>query len=478
MQPRTTAILFVVAAALGAFVYLQEIDGAATRGEAEELSRRVFPELRASAIDWVSFRTQDERDFEARRIEGGWEIVSPVVFPGDSVNLDAVASTLANLTSEGTIDSPSKPEIYGLGAAARSISFRAGDQELVLGIGAETPVGGDIYVSRSTSETEVLTVPAFRVSSFDRDLDSLRDRRVLNFDRTSVRRVVVGWPEGAMTLAREGEHWAITHPANLVGRADTKAIDDLLSDVAFLRAEGFVDEDQHATEGDVAEPYYTLRLELEAGEGQPLEVGLRVMADRRGEDFLVRGGHLGALYRVPATRIDELPRNYFAYRFKELSNFEVALVHAFELEFARDGEESSLEPVRARVERADAGWKASGDPWVVGMAAGFVAEFARLEAMAIEAQRPSKDELAAAGLAPARVVMRAYDLGSEQVAPRVLSEVSLGELDPEFGIAARSTGQAALYRLDPALAEQIPTGLDAFNARFLAQASDEDTPSQ
>lgn len=477
MQPRTTVILFVVAVALGAFVYLQEIDGVATREEAEELGRRVFPELEAIAIDSVAFRTQDGRDFEAKRIEEGWEIVSPVVFPGDSVNLDAIASTLANLTSEAAIDSPSKPEIYGLGTAARSVSFRTADQEFVLGIGAEAPVGGDVYISRGASESEVLTVTAFRVNSFDRKLDVLRDRRVLNFDRTSVRRVVVGWPEGAMTLAREGERWTITHPTDLVGRADTKAIDDLLSDVAFLRAEGFVDEDQHVTEGDVAEPYFTLRLELEAGEGQPLEVGLRVMADRRGEDFLVRGGHLGALYRVPATRIEELPRGYFAYRFKELSNFEVAQVHAFELEFARDGEASSLEPVRARVERAGAGWKASGDPWVVGMAAGFVAEFARLEAVAVEAQRPSKDELVAAGLAPARVVMRAYSLGSEQAAPRLLSEVSLGALDPELGIAARSTGKAVLYRLDPALAEQLPIGLDTFNARFLAQASDEETPS-
>jgi hypothetical protein len=50
----------------------------------------------------------------------------------------------------------------------------------------------------------------------------------------------------------------------------------------------------------------------------------------------------------------------------------------------------------------------------------------------------------------------------------LLAEVSLGNLDPESGIIARARGQSAIFRLDAALAEQIPIGLDAYRARFLA----------
>jgi hypothetical protein len=52
----------------------------------------------------------------------------------------------------------------------------------------------------------------------------------------------------------------------------------------------------------------------------------------------------------------------------------------------------------------------------------------------------------------------------------LLAEVSLGALDPVAGIAAKAFGQAAIYRLDPALAEQLPLGLEDFRARFLLPA--------
>ena len=48
MNPRSTAILFVVALLLGAFVYFYEIEGEPDRREAEESSRRVFAGIEAS----------------------------------------------------------------------------------------------------------------------------------------------------------------------------------------------------------------------------------------------------------------------------------------------------------------------------------------------------------------------------------------------------------------------------------------------
>ncbi|MBW2391155.1 MAG: hypothetical protein JRG89_22365, partial [Deltaproteobacteria bacterium] len=115
MQPRTTAILFVIAILLGAFVYLYEIQGEATREQADEASRRIFPEVEAEAIEFLEFRTQDDRAFASERTRDGWLILKPVEFPGDEVNLNAIASTLANLTSEDTLEAAGAREIYGLG---------------------------------------------------------------------------------------------------------------------------------------------------------------------------------------------------------------------------------------------------------------------------------------------------------------------------------------------------------------------------
>jgi hypothetical protein len=79
------------------------------------------------------------------------------------------------------------------------------------------------------------------------------------------------------------------------------------------------------------------------------------------------------------------------------------------------------------------------------------------------------DELAGFGLAPPRVTLRAF--GGETESPSTLiAEVFLGELDPASGFAAMAAGQAKVVRIDPALAEQIPTSLTLLQRNFLAPA--------
>ncbi len=473
MQPRNALLLFVLAVALGAFVYLYEIKGEAGREAAEGESRRMFPGVEADAIGFVAFRTQGDHAFEAAREGEGWLIQSPVAFPGDDVNLDAIASTLANLKTDATVEDPAAPEIYGLGEAARWVRFRVGSETHGLGIGADTPVGGDVYVAREGADGAIHTVPAFRVSAFDRDLTALRDRRVLDFDRTRVVRIVVGWEQGNVTLERGEDGWVITQPSEAAGKADESTVDGLLSDVAFLRAEGFVDEAVQAVE---QAPFVTLRLGLEAEQGEPLEIGLRAVADPSSDDFLVRGDNSDALYQVPRARLTELPRDVFDYRFKQLTNFEVADAQAFELVLSTPSVERSVEPLRVRVERAEQGWKSDGAPWVAGKAAGLIAELARLEAVSVVSENADAALLERLGLDPPRVSLRAYGAAGEGDAP-LLAEVVLGELDPLSGIAARASGQETIFRIDGTLAESIPIDIEAFESQFIAEPADDEAPS-
>jgi len=97
-----------------------------------------------------------------------------------------------------------------------------------------------------------------------------------------------------------------------------------------------------------------------------------------------------------------------------------------------------------------------------------IAEFARLEAVSVAAENPDDVTLAALGLLPPLAVLRAFDASGE-----LLAEVRLGALDPVAGISAGAQGRAAIYRLDPALAEQIPISLEAYRARFLSPPVEE-----
>ncbi len=476
MQPRNAALLFLVAAALGAFVYLYEIRGEASRDSAERESHRMFAGLEADAIGFVAFRTRDDRAFEAVRQETGWLIQSPLAFAGDDVSLDAMASTLANLETEASIENPGAPEIYGLGDAARWVRFRVGSETHGLGIGSDTPVGGNVYVAREGA-SEIYTVPSFRVSSFDRDFADLRDKRVVDFDRTRVNRIVLGWQGGSVTLTREeaGAGWKIARPARAVGRADEATIDSLLSDLAFLRADDFVDDPTPAIED---EAFLTVRLGLAATEGEALEIGLRAVNDPGSDDFLVRSGEGGALFKVARGRLVEVPRDVFAYRYKQISGFDVADAQAFEVEFRASSESSSVEPLRERVERVAQGWKATGAPWRPGKAGGLIAELARLEAIAVVVEAGETVEAAELGLAPPRVVLRAFGKvegraeGNAASGAPLLAEVELGRSDEGVGIVARAKGEPVIYRIDEDLAVAIPLDLERYEAEFLAPANE------
>ena len=83
MKPRTTGILLAIVLVLGGFVYFYELRGGDARREAEDQLRRLFTEVDADAIEWISLTTSDGVDARVERRDGDWMVVSPVVFPAD-----------------------------------------------------------------------------------------------------------------------------------------------------------------------------------------------------------------------------------------------------------------------------------------------------------------------------------------------------------------------------------------------------------
>jgi len=239
MNPRTTGILFLIAAALGAFVYFYEIRGEEGRLEAEARQKRLFPDVEADAIEWIELTSSDGRPVRAERRDKGWEIVQPLVFPGDQFALDGMASALAQITSEAVYEDPQTPEVYGLDDESRELRFAAGGVEHGLRTGDKTPMGSNAYAA-VVGEKPVYAVPGFRVNSLRKAFDDLRDKRILQFDTTAVEQISASWPDGRVELAREEGKWRLTAPVE--GPADADTVKDLLSDLSFLRASGFEDE--------------------------------------------------------------------------------------------------------------------------------------------------------------------------------------------------------------------------------------------
>jgi hypothetical protein len=300
MNPRNTAVLALVVGALGAFLYFYEIRGQEERAEAEEAAKRLFQEISAEEIDAVVVSTGEGEPVRLERSEEGWRITEPVHFPADQIRADGLASALAGLASEAVFEEPEPLEEYGIGTEA-SVRFWSGEVEHVLYIGDKTPVGGNTYL-KTGEGVQVYAVKSYRAGSLVKSLDELRNSRILDFDRDAVDRVEASWPGGGVVLEKGEDGWRLLEP--LETEADASTVEDLLSDLDFLRADGFIDEVPPNAEVGLDAPAFEVDLVAGAGEeGEaPTRTRLAIGATVDGRQRAVRGSAEHALRAVPDRR--------------------------------------------------------------------------------------------------------------------------------------------------------------------------------
>jgi len=469
VNPRTTAILFVVAALLGAAIWWSNRHETEQK-EAEEQAKRLFGELEAPAVEWLELRTTDAQDVRLERKDGAWRVVKPVDSPADATNADGIAGALATLVSEGVIEDAQARSVYGLADGARVVRFGVGGQDRELRLGKKTPVGANLYAATG-AEGAVYTVASYRTTALEKPLDDLRERRPLRFDRAGVARIEVAWGDGGVVLEKKGDAWRMVSPMDVA--ADAEAVETLLSDLVFLRATGFIDQPPADAQVGLDAPAYRVVLVDAPQEGkEPVRHALAIGAPLDAETRVARGAET-ALYKVPNERFDKLPKTAVAFREKQLARFVATDAQRFEITYAdpqsaSDG--ASSQSVTIEGESAgDAGWTTKPDPWATGLAARMIAELARLDAADVAAEQMGPDELAGVGLAPARATVRVLGQAPEGGgdAP-VLATVLLG-VQKNGKIVAKRPDRDTVYLVSDTLAEHLPISIEAYRSRFVAK---------
>jgi hypothetical protein len=243
----------------------------------------------------------------------------------------------------------------------------------------------------------------------------------------------------------------------------------MLSDLSFLRAEGFVDAPKPDADLGLEEPAFALSL---SGEGLDLEFAL---GEERAGRRVARGAG-DALFVVAKERIEDFPRELVAWRDKSLARFEPA--DAGRLEIAFVGPESAAGDETVMVVRGSGGWQDEAGSLSSQRVAELVAELARLAAVDIVAESLGERELAGLGLLPPRVRLRVFgaDTGPSSADP--LCDVSLGLGDPERGVFAQRVGSPQVFRIAAELAEQLPLSRAGWAAGFGAASDDTDEPGE
>ena len=458
MNPRTTGILFVLVAALGAFVWFYEIRGEAGRKDAEAAEKRLFPGIEASAVERVELSTRDGQRARLERRESDWQLAAPLAAAADGFAADAIASALAQLGSEAVYESPQPLAVYGLEDEGRDLKFRAGGALQVLRLGKPTPIGGNRYAWVG-GQTRVYTVSGPAVNAFSKSLDDLREKRILRFDAGAARRVTARWQGGHVVLSHGEAGWRLEEP--IVGPADETTVDELLSDLSFLRASGFVDAPTPEQETLLAVPELeveiTLDPEAEGKEARRLVLAIGARENKDGDRLARADGP--ALFRIPSERLQDFPREVGSYRFRELSRFEPGKAERLEIVFQPPGEAA----VTVTSLRGDEGWSSTPEAVEPEKLANLIDELSRLRATKILADAMGETELRELGLAPPRASFTV----SAEAGP--LTQVDLGIVRGSDGVVARATGGPMVYLLAPSVADVLPVSLEALRSRFVAK---------
>ena len=459
MNPRNTLLLALVVAAVGAFVWFYEIEGGAERAKQEEAGKHLFAGVTAEKIQSIELRTEDGAMARLERAgDEGWKLVAPLAAPADRFAVDGVASTLAELSPEATFDSPEPLANYGL-EGEPAVRFRAGDADYALRLGNATPLGGNLYATDAEGK-KVFALASWRKNALKKSLKQLRDGRVLDFDRAQVKGITLVSGDGRVVLGRGEGGWHITEPVD--AKADVEAVDGLLSDLSYLRADEFVDAPGSDKELGLDAPYLAVELGLESGDPVRLGVGAP-----RAERRVVRGT-AGRVFEIASTRLDALPRKLSAFRWKQLASFTSGDAKSFELRFQEPGAEPTA--IRGRNEKE--GWSSTPEAMAPGKASQLVAELAALRAEDVAADAMGDAERAALGLAPPRAELRVLGKPNEGHAEGpVLADVLLGLPQPDGRIPAQRAGEPVVYWLAASAREQLPVSLAAFREGFVAKAT-------
>jgi hypothetical protein len=513
MNPRTTGVLALVAILLGGFIYFYEIEGESGRQAALDEEKRIFPGLEADAVDVIQFSTLDGIEARFVRVDGRWRLSEPVDDLADTVAIDAIAGALTSLAREGSISNaslrwqgdlaPNGPphdrlEEYGLGSDARLIRFVVAGKSYGLRVGRSTPVGGHLYVARWAAEIgaevssahfpniEISYIEGFRINSLKRNLNDLRERRILHFEAAELRTLRITWPDESpglmadatdenqsqveVALARDVDgQWQMGAPMR--AEADQEMLRDLISNLSYLRATRFVDEhtdDAVLALADRAISFHWTQV------GDHVERRMRIGGPFEG-GLLVEGPN-GKLFTIASGRLEDFKRRVVDYRFKSLSEFDLVDARHLLIEF--EPEVGAEVEVEANLE--EAGWMGSEPAINPIRASDLVRTLSSLQATDILAEEMGPEELAGLGLSPPRVRIRVGTESGDRDDSGILADVRLGRLISGRGLLAQRAGDPTVFVLAESVVQKIPISAEAFANRFekLVPAEGSDVPAE
>lgn len=457
MKTKNLVVLTAIVLALGAYIVLVERHRPSSE-DARREADAVLPGLERERVTELRIEREGAVLRLAREGEA-WRLVEPIAYPADEATVSSALGALANLKAERRLEAEGlDPAAYGLEPPAATVNLRLDDgSELALAVGDELPLGSTRALRRAGSD-EIVIAPGWFMSDLERGLDDWRSREVADLQADEIASITIEAGPDTIRALRTGEQWRLESP--LEDLADRDHLQGLLSDLAALRIEEFLDGAASLEELGLATPEYRLRI-VPADGGEPLRLELGATRERDGATEVAcrrDGGELFWAADRVRTRLAKAP---VLWRSKKVWPFDSWEVEELRL---RNPSES------VELEKVDFQWRLVGDGGEVDQArvSDRLTALAGLEAAGYDLLAPPTPEMGRAEL-----VLAAAGEGGE----RTTIGFSFFEPMSEGGQAmVVVSGREAGMGVDPAQARRIVGALA--DLREPPQEAADDRPSE
>jgi hypothetical protein len=198
-----------------------------------------------------------------------------------------------------------------------TLTLKEGSALPAIKIGKTTQVGFSAYAQKGDDPKVYLTAAALQ-SGIKKQVKDLRDKTLIAFEDTEVRKFELARDAGTLTVEREGEtdKWTITAPAR--HPADSAEVRALLASLRGIRADDFVSDD-----ANVASPYRLARPRLKVACGsarRPRRPSCRGLREQQ-KSIYAKRAELPAVVTLPDFAIKNLDKRLSTLRDKTVLGF-------------------------------------------------------------------------------------------------------------------------------------------------------------
>jgi hypothetical protein len=318
MRFKSTAVLFLVFAVLGGYVYFTEFRGKEDKQKQEESKKKVFPSVEEKNITELSLTYPDRTLTAVKKGEKQWQMTSPEGMEADSDEWEQLASNIPRVEREDTVTQNAQDlSPFGLKDPAVKVSAKTMDgKTLEILFGAENPKKTFNYAKLSSNNDVFLSASNW-AKTFTKTVSDVRNKKVLEFEPESIDAVKITDGTKELDAQKSGDDWNLKKPAGTKG--DGGEFSSFASTVRFARVNSFPDPPVDAKTAGLDSPAITVALhDSKSKTDHKLLIGKTSGTDR----YYARDASRDTIFIIDKEIPEKAKRPLFDWRDKSLTKFD------------------------------------------------------------------------------------------------------------------------------------------------------------